>query len=125
MWRFSKMSDKSEVYLKYERQLEGIPEVKGDIKNVIAFEMLYEHFVNGVSKSRIADIYTPPGGDRSYALRILAKRQGTDTSRRAGVRNVFHLFMKAINKPSPFEEYHCPPSKRKKRRPGGFGLLKG
>jgi hypothetical protein len=99
-----------------KRVQDGIPEVKGQIKNVDVFRILYSHFVNGLTKEELIERWTPDGGDKSYVARILSTKQGVDTSRRPRVRNVFRNFMIKVGLECPFEKYITSESKRKNKR---------
>lgn len=113
----------SKVYKKWEESavLNSPDDIKVPAKD--AFRMLHRRFIEKEDPEAIADDCKIYGVKRSFVLRIISPLEGVDTSRLPTVRAPFKGFMKQCGLPCPFQEYHCPPIKRKKPRPKGFNLL--
>lgn len=90
----------------------------------MAMDLLRDFFYYNMDKEYLAKIYHTLGKP-SFIYRILSNKSGVDTSRKQRVRNLFAQWLVKIGRPYPFEDYNCPPSKRKKKVSPGFGLLKG
>lgn len=74
------------------RKVRRFKEVKGDLKNEIAFGVLYEHFIQGVDKKTLVEGYLEPGQNPTQINKLLADTDGKEAARRHDVRRVFFEF---------------------------------